>query len=70
MTRVPRTARGYSPGIGISRVRAMYYDGDAMTADEIIEGDYPSHSCILGPDGMPLEYEPRPRIGFVLEKKQ
>ena len=30
------------------------------------ESDYPTHSCVLGADGMPLEYEPRPTIGFDL----
>ena len=66
MTRIPRTTRGYSQGTGFWRVSAMFDDGESMTANEVIENEYPSHSCVLGPDGEPLEYEPRARIGFVL----
>jgi len=41
----------------------------AMMADTVHEGSYPTHSRILGPDGKPLEYEPRPAMGFDLRRR-
>ena len=35
-------------------------------ADTVHENDYPTHSPVLGPDGRPLRYEPRLRMGFAL----
>lgn len=38
----------------------------APYADTVHECEYPTHSPIIGPDGAPLQYEPRPPIGFDL----
>jgi hypothetical protein len=35
-------------------------------ADQVHEADRPTHSPVLGPDGRPLRYEARPRLGFDL----
>ncbi|MFG6637351.1 hypothetical protein ACGYJ8_15435 [Sulfitobacter sp. 1A12126] len=35
-------------------------------ADQVFEDDRPTESAILGPDGRPLQYEPRRRVGFDL----
>jgi|GEM_PF-5350308 len=35
-------------------------------ADQVFEDDRPTESAILGPDGRPLKYEPRQRVGFDL----
>lgn len=58
--RIPRTARAN---------RAVWieepdYGEQFGFADTIHERDYPTHSSVLGPDGQPLEYEPRPPMGF------
>lgn len=42
----------------------------ALFADVVHEGDYPTHSPILGPDGRRLEYEPRPPMGFDLRPRK
>ena len=63
MGRIPRTPRSFAP------IRSDWIDTDQLVPDmprEVIESDYPTHSCVLGADGMPLEYEPRPTIGFDL----
>lgn len=38
-------------------------------ADVALEGERPSHSKLLGPDGRPLPYEPRQQVGFDLRKR-
>lgn len=35
---------------------------------EVYESDLPTHSPVLGPDGQPLEYEPRATIGFKVQR--
>lgn len=35
-------------------------------AEVVMSNDYPTHSAVLGPDGKPLEYEPRPAMGFAI----
>lgn len=42
----------------------------AYFADEVYEEDWPTHSPVLGPDGYPLEYEPRQSMGFDLRKRE
>ncbi len=39
-------------------------------ADLILEAERPSTSGLLGPDGRPLSYEPRQRVGFDLQPKE
>lgn len=55
------------------RAAVTIYDpwgGDgSVFADTVFEDDCPTHSPILGPDGLPLEYEPRQPIGFDLRRK-
>ncbi len=41
-------------------------DGTFAHADTVHEGDYPTHSPVLGLDGRPLQYEARQRLGFDL----
>jgi len=43
--------------------------GASPTASQVHEGEYPSNSNVLGPDGKPLQYEQRPVIGFDLSKR-
>lgn len=65
MTRIPRTRLGYQP-------RALAWTewgGHHPVADTVEVGDYPTHSPVLGPDGSPLEYEPRQPVGFDLRPK-
>lgn len=38
-------------------------------ADQVHEADRPNHSQLLGPDGNPLPYAPRPPMGFDLRAK-
>ena len=45
------------------------YDPDAFYANVVLEGDRPTSSKLLGPDGKPLKYETRSRIGFDLTPK-
>lgn len=39
-------------------------------ADHIFEQEYDSRSKLLGPDGKPLAYQPRQKLGFDLRSKQ
>lgn len=60
MNRIPRTPRGYL---------TLWYDGEeleqvGMLNMTVHEGDYPTHSTVLGPDGEPYEYEAKAPIGF------
>ena len=48
---------------------ADYYGDAHAYADMVHEGDYPTHSPVLGADGRPLQYEPRPRMGFDLTQR-
>ena len=58
--RIARTTRGY-------RAASTVWDFDtSYTADTVYEQDYPDTSSVLGPDGEPLQYEPRQAIGFAL----
>lgn len=60
--RIPRTAAAW--------VSDPWWDGAAHpVADHGHSGEYPTHSRLLGPDGRPLEYEPRPRLGFDLSPR-
>lgn len=58
-----------------NRPRAVTWVADpwgwetAPLADTVHAREYPTHSPVLGPDGMPLEYEARPAIGFDLSRK-
>jgi hypothetical protein len=42
------------------------WDPDAPYSDTAYVADYPTHSQVFGPDGRPLEYEPRQKVGFDL----
>lgn len=42
----------------------------AYFANEVYDKDLPTHSPVLGPDGFPLEYEPRQPMGFDLRKRE
>lgn len=58
--RVPRTVRGWA---------AIADDDYGITADEVFVTELPTHSCVLGPDGEPIEYEPPPAFGFELRRR-
>lgn len=46
-----------------------FEDGpDGWVCREVIETDKPTHSELLGPDGLPLPYNPNP-VGFDLRPK-
>lgn len=67
MPRIPRTALGYRP-----RAAAWVADLDSNTfplAEEVEVTDLPTHSPVLGPDGHPIEYEPRTPVGFDLRPR-
>ncbi|MFT6456489.1 hypothetical protein [Pseudophaeobacter arcticus] len=36
----------------------------------VYETEQPTHSTLLGPNGEPLAYRPRPKVGFDLAPKQ
>jgi len=38
-------------------------------ADTVHSDEPQTHSQLLGPDGVPLKYEPQPRLGFDLSPK-
>lgn len=59
--RIPRTPRGYSEWQNAWEV--------SQTANEVFVRERPSHSNVLGPDGLPFAYEDPEPIGFVLRKK-
>lgn len=47
------------------------WDGQTHNgAENVYEPDLPTHSQLLGPDGNPLPYAPKPRLGFDLTPKQ
>ena len=47
------------------------FDGVRIqVASEVVESERPAYSQLLGPDGHPLQYEPRMRIGFDLSVKR
>ena len=64
--RVPRTVRAT---IRAAWVAEPDYGDQYGYADMVHEGDYPTHSPILGPDGHHLEYEPREPMGFDLRPR-
>lgn len=45
-------------------------DGSFPLADTALEAERPEHSALLGPDGRPLAYAPRPVIGFDLRRRE
>lgn len=56
------------------KTRAAFAVGDPwggsshLYADHIFEQEYDSRSKLLGPDGKPLNYQPRQKLGFDLRK--
>jgi len=40
------------------------------SADVVHEADCYEYSNVLGPDGRPLQYEPRQPIGFMLRRQE
>jgi len=64
MTRIKRTPLANSPK---AATWVTDFLGDAHGfADLVHEGEFPTHSPVLGPDGRPLQYEPRQPIGFAI----
>lgn len=43
-----------------------YEANQSITVDDF---EYPTHSKLLGPNGQPLAYEPRQKMGFDLSKR-
>lgn len=43
-------------------------EGSGYYADQVEVGDYETHSKLLGPDGNPLKYVERQKVGFNLSK--
>jgi hypothetical protein len=68
MTRIKRTPLSYQPR-SVDWVSCPWTGDPGAFADVVISKDYPTHSPVLGPDGLPLEYEPRPAMGFDLRGK-
>lgn len=55
------------------KTRAAFCVGDPwgsshFYADHVFEQEYDSCSKLLGPDGKPLNYQPRQKLGFDLRK--
>lgn len=67
MIKVPRSASGYRR-VRPARADYEWYEADGGTI-QVHEDEWPTHSPILGPDGEPLEYEPKPTIGFDLRRR-
>ena len=42
--------------------------GALPMSDTAHVNEYPTHSCVLGPDGLHLQYEEKKPIGFDLSK--
>lgn len=62
---IPRTPRGYQPKAVWLTPNEDGWNETAGFADVVFESDLPTHSSVLGPDGKPLRYEPKPPIGFM-----
>lgn len=65
---IKRTAMANQP-MGAAWVTYPWTGEQAAFADHVHAGEYPTHSPILGPDGRPLQYEPRQPLGFDLRGK-
>lgn len=61
---IPRTPRGFTV------ISDPWGPDTAPVPDTVHCADYPTHSPVLGPDGNPLKYEPRPPAGFDLRPKR
>lgn len=68
--RIPRTQSSYRRIRAISIHDPDGNEGAHEFADTVYEDDCPTHSLVLGPDGWPLEYEPKQEIGFVLPHRE
>lgn len=56
--KIPRTARANRS------LDDDWWNEAPEISTTVHEGDYPAYSCVLGPDGNPLEYEARTPLGF------
>jgi hypothetical protein len=65
---IPRTRLANEPRSAAWVSSPWGWGGTAAVADTVHEGDYPTHSSVLGPDGVPLMYEPRQPVGFDLRR--
>lgn len=65
---IKRTDHANTPK-GAAWVRDIWGEGESPFADTFHEGDFPTHSPVLGPDGRQLQYEARPLMGFDLRKR-
>jgi len=65
--KIKRTNRANTATFWISDPWGEY--SSSPFASQVNEGEYPSNSNILGPDGKPLQYEQRQKIGFDLSAR-
>jgi hypothetical protein len=67
---IKRTERANQPR-AIEWVHDPYgWQSGAPYAGQAVCNEYPTHSNLLGPNGSPLQYEPRDPVGFDLRRKR
>lgn len=68
--KIKRTPLSFQPRAAVW-VSDPWEPGDGgMFADSVIERELPTHSPVLGPNGLPLQYEQRQPLGFDLRPKR
>ena len=68
--RIKRTTAANQPKGAVWINDAWGNDPAQGFADVVHEGDYPTHSPLLGPDGSHLQYEAREPMGFQLRSRK